>query len=78
MEEYEATFSIESASEARAVERMLDRLYDSLREESRTVRDGSGDAAEMLEEFEAIREAAARRTPGELTIVYEQRDEPFE
>lgn len=78
MEEQKAVFEVESKSDAYAVERLLNQLYDSLREESRTVRNGTGDSTEMLEQFEAIRDAARRQKPGKLTVVYEQRDEPFE
>lgn len=78
MDKYEAGFSIETETDAHAVERLLNRLYDSLREESRTLREGTGDSTEMLAEFKAIRDAASRRAPGELTVIYEQRDEEFE
>ncbi|MFB6124946.1 MAG: hypothetical protein ABEJ59_03205 [Halanaeroarchaeum sp.] len=78
MDEYEATFTIESNSEARAVDRTLVRLYDTLREESRTIGTDAGDAAAMLEQFESLREAAGRHRPGTFTVVLEQRDEPFE
>lgn len=77
MEEYEATFEVDSKTDAHAVERLLDRLYDSVREESRTLREGTGDSAEMLAQFEAIRDAARDRRPGKLTVVYEQREEGF-
>ncbi|MFW6152837.1 MAG: hypothetical protein ACOC42_00600 [Halobacteriota archaeon] len=77
MEPISATFEIESESDAHAVERLLDRLYDSLREESVTVREGTGDATSMLEQFEGIRDAARRPRPGRLTVVYEPRDAPF-
>ena len=78
MEEYEATFEVDSKTDAHAVERLLDRLYDSVREESRTLREGTGDSAEMLAQFEAIRDAARDRRPGQLTVVYERREEGFE
>ena len=78
MDEYEATFEIESKTDARAVERLLGRLYDAVREESRTVREGSGDASATLEQFETLRDEARRRSPGRLTVVYEARDETFE
>jgi hypothetical protein len=78
MDEHEARFEIESKHDADAVERLLSRLYDSLREESRTVRDGTSDSTEMLEEFETLRDAARDRMPGTLTVVLEQRDEPLE
>ena len=78
MEEYEATFEVDSKTDAHAVERLLERLYDSVREESRTLREGTGDSAEMLAQFEAIRDAARDRRPGKLTVVYERRDGEFE
>lgn len=78
MAEHEATFVIESKADAYAVERLANRLYDSLREEARTVREGTADSTDMLAEFEAIRDAAERRRPGQLTVVYETRDEGFE
>lgn len=78
MDAFEATFPIESKSDAYAVERLLERVYDAVREESRTVREGSGDASGVLEEFRALREAARWPAPGKLTVVYERRDEPFE
>lgn len=78
MDEHQATFSIETRSEAHAVERLLERLYDSVREETRTVREGSGDATETLAQFRALRDAAKRRAPGTLTVVYEQEETAFE
>ena len=77
MDEHRAVFAIESETDAYAVKRMLDRLYDSLREESRTLREGSSDSTEMLEQFQVIREAARRPTPGKLTVVYESRNGKF-
>jgi hypothetical protein len=78
MEDHRATFEIDSKTDAHAVERLLDRLYDSVREESRTVRADTEDSVEMLADFERVREAARRPRPGRLTLVLEQRDEPFE
>ena len=69
---------MDSKTDALAVERLMNRLYDALREESRTLQDGTRDSTEMLSQFEAIREAARRRRPGRLTVVYEQRDEEFD
>ena len=78
MDEYEAVFEIDSETDAYAVERLTNRLYNSLREESRTLREGSSDSMEMLAQFEAIRDAARRPTPGKLTVKYESQDEEFE
>lgn len=78
MEEQKAIFEVKSKSDAYAVEQLLNQLYNSLREESRTVRKETSDSTEMLQQFEAIRDAARRQKPGKLTVVYEQTDEPFE
>jgi hypothetical protein len=78
MDRYEATFEVESKTDAHAVERLVNRLYDMLREESRTRRKESVDSTEMLEQFKAIRDATRRPTPGTLTIVYESKDKEFE
>ncbi|WP_411964019.1 hypothetical protein [Haloferax sp. YSMS24] len=78
MDEYTAVFEIDSESDAYAIERLMDRLYDSLREESRTLVEGSSDSTAVLEQFENIRNAARRPTPGTLTVIYESRDEEFE
>ena len=78
MDEYTATFEIESKTDAFAVERLMDRLYDAVREESRSVRDGSADARGMLTEFETIRDAARRHGPGRLRVVYEVSNEDFD
>lgn len=78
MERFEASFTIESKTDAYAVERLMNRVYDSLREESLTVRDGTNDSREMLDEFATVRDAARKRMPGELTIVFQQADEGFD
>ncbi|MFD1589196.1 hypothetical protein ACFR9U_19640 [Halorientalis brevis] len=78
MDEYTAVFDIDSKTDAYAVKRLMNRLYDSLREESRTRREGSNDSTEMLAQFETIRDAARRPTSGRLTLIYESQDEEFE
>jgi hypothetical protein len=78
MDEYEATFEIESKTDAYAVERIMNQLYDSFREESRALRDGSDDSMEMLEQFETIRDAARDPTPGRLKVVYRSRSDGFD
>lgn len=74
----EATFEIESRDDAEAVRRLLERLYDTLREESREVHSGDGAQSDALGEFEAIRDAVREPAPGSLTVSYESREEPFE
>lgn len=78
MATHTATFEIDTKSDAYAVERIMDTLYDSLREESRSVRTGSGDSTDMLAQFEEIRDATRRHSPGQFRIVYEPTDEEFD
>ena len=58
MERYAATFEIESKTDAHAVDRLLNRLYDAVREESRTLRAETSDSAETMAEFAAMSDAA--------------------
>lgn len=78
MVRYEATFEVESRADAEAIRRLLERAYDTLREETREVYGDDPGQSEMLDEFEAIRDAARRSRPGKLTIRYDQQDDPFE
>ena len=78
MDTHVAVFEVESKTDANAVERLMAQLYDSLREESRTVRDGSSDSTEMLAQFRTIRDATRTPTAGTLTVTYEARTEEFE
>ncbi|AXG06121.1 hypothetical protein DU500_06500 [Haloplanus rubicundus] len=78
MTHYEASFEIDSKTDSYAARRMLERVYDTIREESRSVREGTDDADELLEEFRTLRDAAKRPTPGRLTITYEQFEDEFE
>jgi hypothetical protein len=74
MDRYEASFDIDSRTDSYAALRILEQVYDAVREESR----GGDDVDERLQAFRALREAAKRRSPGRLTITYEQYDEEFE
>ncbi|MGM0591147.1 MAG: hypothetical protein ACQETI_05855 [Halobacteriota archaeon] len=78
MSHYEASFEIDSKTDSYAAQRLLEQVYDTIREESRRVREGTDDANELLEEFQSLRDAAKRRTPGRLTITYERYDGDFE
>jgi len=78
MSHYEATFEIGSKTDSYAAQRLLEQAHDTIREESRSVREGTDDADELLQEFKTLRDAAKRRTPGQLTITYEQYDGEFE
>lgn len=74
MPQYDATFEIDSKTDSYAALRMLEQVYDAIREESQ----GSDDTDELLQEFRTLRDAATSRTPGRLTITYEQYDGDFE
>jgi hypothetical protein len=78
MSKHEAVFEIDSATDSNAVERILERVYDSVREESRSVREGSDDATETIEAFRALRDAAAEPAPGRLRVTYERDEDGFE
>jgi len=78
MPTYEATFEIDSRSDAYAVRTVLEQTYNTVREESRTVRAGTEDADELLESFEELKNAAQQPTPGRLTITYEVDEEGFQ
>ena len=78
MERHEASFEIDSKQDSYAAKRILEQAYDAVREESRSVREGTDDASELLESFQMLKEAAEHPTPGTLTIVYEQSDDAFE
>lgn len=78
MSRHEATFEVDSKTDSYAVRRILEQVYDTIREESRTVREDTADASALLEEFEALREAAKRPSAGKLTITYERYDDDFD
>ncbi|AHZ22952.1 hypothetical protein E6P09_02380 [Haloferax mediterranei ATCC 33500] len=75
MREYEAVFEIDSKGDSYAVRRVLEQVYDTIREESRSVREGSDDASALLEEFKTLRDAARDPAEGKLTITYKQYDD---
>ncbi|MFC7154153.1 hypothetical protein ACFQPA_01615 [Halomarina halobia] len=78
MSRYEASFEIDSKTDSYAARRILERAYDTIREESRSVREGSDDASELLQGFRTLRDAAKHPTTGRLTIIYEQHDDEFD
>jgi len=77
MPTYEATFEIDSKSDAYAVRTVLEQTYNTVREESRTVRAGSDDADELLDAFEELKNQAQQPTTGRLTITYEVDEDGF-
>lgn len=78
MSTHEATFEIDSKRDAYAVRTMLEQTYNTVREESRSVRDGTDEAEELLASFEELKRAAKEPTPGRLTITYEETEGDFE
>jgi hypothetical protein len=78
MDRYETTFEINSKSDAYAVRTLLERAYNTIREESKTAREGTDEAQEVLDQFASLRDAAKEHRPGTLTITYEVADEQFE
>jgi len=78
MTRHEATFEIDSKSDSYAARRILERVYDTVREESRSVREGTDDADELLGAFERLQEEVKEPSPGALTITYERYDDDFE
>jgi len=78
MSYYEASFDIDSKTDSYAARRMLEQVYDTIREESRSVREGTDDGDELLAAFRTLRDAAKQPTPGRLTITYERFEAEFE
>jgi len=78
MSQYEASFEIDSKTDSYAARRMLEQVYDTVREESRNVSERTDNAEELLEELRTLRDAAKQPTPGRLTITYERFDGEFE
>ncbi|ELZ90129.1 hypothetical protein C440_17031 [Haloferax mucosum ATCC BAA-1512] len=78
MSNYEASFEIESKADSNATRRILEHAYDTIREESRTVREETEDASELLGSFRALRDAARSPSPGRLTITYQPFDGEFD
>jgi hypothetical protein len=78
MSRYVATFEIDSKTDSYAARRTLERVYDTIREESSSGRQDSDETSELLDSFKALRDAARRPTAGKLTITYEQYDDEFE
>jgi uncharacterized protein YheU (UPF0270 family) len=75
MSRYEATFEIDSRSDAEAAHRLLRAAYDTIREESRSVREGTDSGEALLDAFQRLRDAADEPAPGKLTVVYEVDEE---
>lgn len=74
MSRYEASFEVNSETDSYAARRILEQAYDTVREESQSVRAGSDDSSELLRAFETLRDVAEQSTAGRLTITYERFD----
>lgn len=74
MTRHEATFTIDEPSDAYAAQRILDQLYDVVREETSSAREET----DGMVAFEALQEAAKPPAPGSLTVTYEREDGGFE
>jgi hypothetical protein len=75
MTRYQASFEIDSKTDSYAARRILERVYDTVQEESKSVRAGSEDADELLDAFRTLRDATEPPSPGTLTIVFERDDD---
>ncbi|WP_435362708.1 hypothetical protein [Haloarchaeobius sp. DYHT-AS-18] len=78
MSRHEATFDISDKTDAQAVQTLMEQAYNAFREELQLHNRSDSVPNEVLREFREIRDATKRTVPGTLTIVYEQRDEPFD
>ena len=78
MSQYEASFEIGSKTDSYAARRILEQVYDTIREESRNVQERTDDANTLLQEFKTLRDAAKHPTAGKLTVTYEQYDDEFD
>ncbi|MFC7046011.1 hypothetical protein ACFQH6_11825 [Halobacteriaceae archaeon GCM10025711] len=78
MTRYEATFDIDSKTDAHSVRLLVEQIYNVFREELRET--GQDDAAlnDTLQTLEEMREESRRSSPGSLTIIFEQHDESFD
>lgn len=75
MSRYQASFEVDSKTDSHAARRILERVYDTVREESQSVSEGSDDADELLEAFRVLRDATKQSTAGKLTITFERYDD---
>ncbi|MFC4359861.1 hypothetical protein ACFO0N_18095 [Halobium salinum] len=72
MTNHEATFEIRSRADAHAVQALLERVYDTFREELRETGGLDARKQEALEAFETLREASQEPSRGTLTVVYDR------
>ena len=56
----------------------MEQVYDAIREELRSVREGSNDVSELLQEVKTLQDAARQPSMGKLTITYEEYDDDFD
>ena len=56
MSHYKASFEIDLKTDPYTAQRLLEQVYDTIREESRSVRGGTDDADALLREFQTLRD----------------------
>ena len=78
MAHHEATFEIKSEIDSHAVRLLIERAYNTIREELQHTDQGDASPNETFQQFKALREAASHSSPGTLTIIYEQHDGTFD
>lgn len=78
MSRHEVSFEIDSKTDSYAARRIMEQAYDTIREETRSVREDDDDASSLLREFRTLRDAVKQPTPGKLTITYERYDDEFD
>jgi len=78
MDEYEAVFEIDSTTDAYAARRIVERAYDTVREESRSTRAGADSGEAVIEAFDRLQEEVKPPAPGRLTITLERDDGGFD
>ncbi len=61
----EASFEIDSKTDSYAAQRLLEQVYDTIREESRSVREGTDDADKLLQEFQTLRDQRSVKRQGD-------------
>lgn len=78
MSRHEATFQIESKSDAYAVRLLTEQLYDTMREELLNAPGDDAGQNETLQQFAAIRDATRSLSPGSFSVRFERDDERVE
>lgn len=78
MSRHEATFEIESETDAHAVRLFAEQAYNTFREELQHPDRNDAPGNGTLRTLEAIREATRQPSPGSLTVIYERHGDTFD